>query len=294
MFPPSRRRGLFIQISATLVLLAAAWGCLELGLSQPVGSGLILFLLAGSLLAAPVPVLLYRTYALLNSGYSIERDGLRLRWGLRAEDIPLPEIEWVRPASDLVLPLRNPFFSWPGALLGAVHVPDLGPVEFLASERSGLLLVATPSRIYAISPADRNGFLKSFRHTIELGSLEPLPSFSTRPTAFLNRVWEDRLARWLMVGGLVLSLMVFLSVALGLGGRAQISLGFAPDRSPLEPVPSAQVLLLPILASLSFALDLGLGFYFYRRDERRPIAYMLWGSGLAVPIVFLIATWFIL
>jgi len=45
--------------------------------------------------------------------------GLRLRWGLRAEDIPLPEIEWIRPASDLGFHLPKPFLSMPGALLGA-------------------------------------------------------------------------------------------------------------------------------------------------------------------------------
>jgi hypothetical protein len=294
MFTPLRRRGLLLQSAAAFLLLVAGAACLILAFELPVGSGFVLTVLIGLIFLAPLPLLLYRLYALSTAAYTLERDGLRLSWGLRAEDIPIQAIEWVRPASDLVLPLPMPRLSWPGALLGTVMVPDLGPVEFLAAESRTLLLIATPARIYAISPADPGAFLKNFRRTIELGSIQALPARSARPAAGLRRVWNDRLARVLTASGLVLSLLVFLAVGLGIGSRAVVSLGFGPDRLPLEPVPAAQALLLPFLAGTTYIIDLALGLFFYRRPAQHAIAYVFWLGGLITPLIFLIAAWFIL
>jgi hypothetical protein len=294
MFAPPRRRGLILQTTAAVLLLAAAGACGFIAFRLPVGSGFVLLSLAGLIFFTPVPLLLYRIYALLASEYLVERNGLRLRWGLVAEDIPILEIEWVRPATDLVLPLPLPRLAWSGALLGTMQVPDLGAVEFLAADLHTLLLIATPRKIYAISPANPGAFLKTFRNTIEMGSIENLPPLSARPAAFLRQVWGDRLARFLTASGLVLSLLVFLAIGLGIGSRAMVPLGFGPDRQPLAPVPAEQVLLLPFLASMAFAIDLLLGLLLYRREGLRPIAYVLWLGGLVTPLIFLIAAWFIL
>ena len=48
----------------------------------------------------------------------------------------------------------DPRLQWPGAMLGVAHVRDLGPVEYMAAEAAKMLLIATPQRIYAISPQD--------------------------------------------------------------------------------------------------------------------------------------------
>ena len=154
-------------------------------------STFVVLLLLTILFYLPIPMAIYRAYALANAAYTLERDGLRLRWGLRAEDIPLPEIEWIRPASDLGFHLPKPFLSMPGALLGARGLSELGTVEFVASEEKTLLLVAASRKIYAISPADPDAFLQSFQRAIELGSLAPLPSYSSQPVAFVARVWRD-------------------------------------------------------------------------------------------------------
>jgi hypothetical protein len=294
MFHPARKTGVLLQSAAAGFLLLAGAVCLIFAIQLPVGSGFVLLSLAGLLLLAPLPLLFYRIYALISSSYTLERNGLRLRWGLHAEDIPIHAIEWMRPASDLVLPLPLPRLSWSGALLGSVHVADLGVVEFFASNRQALLLIATSVRIYAISPADPSAFQKAFYRTIELGSIETIPARSARPAAALRSVWHDRPARILVAVGAFLSLLVFLAVGLGIGSREMVSLGFSPDRRPLEPVPAGQALLLPFLAGSSFTLDFLLGLFFYHRAGRRPLAYALWVGGLLTPFIFLIAAWFIL
>ena len=293
-FRPSRRRGLLLNSGAALLLAAGAAACLIFGLTRATASRLTLFLLLGLLLSVPVVWLLYRIYALLNASYTLEREGLRLRWGLRAEDIPIPDIEWLRPASDLVLPLPMPRLTWPGAYSGTVQVPDLGPVEFMASDRARMLLVATPSKIYVISPADPGAFSIAFRHATELGSLAPLRSYSARPAAYISHVWDDRAARILVAAGIGLLLLMFISSGLGLNARIGALLGAHADLSAVDTLPAVQVLLLPMMALTAFAANLVLGLALFRRTETHAIAYLLWTGGAIVPLIFLIGTFFTL
>jgi hypothetical protein len=294
VFIPPRQRGLIAHSAAAALLALLSAGCLVVGLAQEVGGNFIVLLTLSLVFFVPLPLFLYRTYSLLRATYAVERDGLRLRWGLRAEDIPLPEIEWVRPASELGYSLPLPLLHWPGAIRGVVNVRDLGAVEFMASDVRTLLLVATPARIFAISPEDQGGFLKAFRRTIEMGSLQPLPSLSIQPTAYLVRIWRDEAARVMLIAGLVVVLMLFVSVSLAVPGRQSISLGYSPDGNPLPPVPSSQMLLLPVLAAFCYTTDLVAGLFFYRRSNWQPIAYLLWGSGVAAPVLLLVAAFLLL
>jgi len=72
----------------------------------------------------------------------------------------------------------------------------------MASDLDHLLLVATPEKIYAISPEDTKGFLRQFQLMTEMGSLTDLPQFSVRPTVFMQEVWSDGRARVLILIGL--------------------------------------------------------------------------------------------
>ena len=133
-FPPAKRFGLIVHGIMILVLAGvSAWGFLNLTRTQ-VGPMFVNYLLTGSLAFAPIPFLAYRAYALLRADYYIDRDSLAMLWGLRVEDIPLTDVEWVRPASDLTHPLSLPRFRLPGAILGTRRHPDLGVVEFLSKE----------------------------------------------------------------------------------------------------------------------------------------------------------------
>jgi hypothetical protein len=292
VFSPPRRLGLILNLTAAVLLTVATGTSLTIAFTLPIGRTFFLLFLLGIVLLLPLGGVLYRIYALLVASYTVDRDGLRLRWGLRAEDIPIPDVQWVRPASDLVLPLRMPLLSWPGAMIGVVHVPDIGPVEFLASERSHLLLIATPRKVYAISPADMSGFSKAFRRTTELGSLAPLPSFSARPAAYITHVWSDKAARIFFLAGLGLTLMMFAVVSLGLKvGANGLGLNIGGVVQP-DAAPAVQKLLLPFLGTTSFAFDALLGLTFYRRGQYRGLAYLLWASGAVVPLIFIVGIFF--
>ncbi len=294
VFMPPRQRGLVYHGVALLVLAGASVLTLILAIQRGVSGSFTLLLLLSVLFFAPLPLVIYRGYALLNATYTIERDGLRIRWGLRAEDIPLPEIEWVRPASDLGFHLPLPPLVWSGAILGSRDVSELGLVEFMGSDTSRLLLIATPRKVYAISPEDQRAFLRSFQYAIEMGSLMPLPAYSVRPAAFARRVWDDRPARYALLAGLLLTMALLVQVSLAIPGQQTVSLGFDPQGLPLAPVPAEQLLLLPVLGLFAYIANLVVGVFFYRRENNRPIAFMLWAAATFTPLLLIIAVIFIL
>lgn len=293
-FLPPRRRALLLHILAAIGFLAVSAVSLIFAIQQQVSGIFSLLLLLSVAFFIPLPVVLYRAYALYNAAYTLERDGLRIRWGLRAEDIPLTEIEWVRPVSDLGFHLPLPRLSFPGAILGLRKIEELGEVEFLSSDASSMLLIAVPKKVYAISPEDRRSFMRAFQNAIEMGSLSPLPAYSAEPAAFARRVWDDRVARGFLVVGLVLTVTLLLLVSLLIPGRSQVALGFDNQGLPLEPVPAQQLLLLPVLGIFAYMADLFIGLFFYRREVERPVAFLLWISSAVTPALLILAVLFIL
>ena len=170
-FPPPIRPGRSLHVVLIVLLTGLVAGLSFLISRQPISLVFTAFILLAVLAFIPIPILAYRLYALTRANYSLNRDRLKLSWGLREEKIPLAEIEWVRPRSTLSQPIPMPFFRLPGSVLGSRHQADLGPIEFLASDEKSLLLVATPRKIFAISPQDPVNFLQGIQHAIEQGSL---------------------------------------------------------------------------------------------------------------------------
>jgi hypothetical protein len=293
-FYPPKRRGLIFHISFALILAAAGGYLFWLAVEQEVNSFFLLLMLGAILILVPIPILVYRAYSLRQSRYLVDRQGLRLRWGLRAEDIPFPEIEWARPASELAMDLPLPRFSTPGAIVGSRIVQDLGMVEYFASDPSTMILIATYNKIYVISPEDKNTFLAVFSRMVEMGSPSPLQSYSALPVVFFRNVWTDRMARLPLIIGIALTIGLFILVAAVIPTMSSISLGFNRLGQPLEAGPPARLLLLPILAAFTLTFDVLAGLFFYRRPRKQSIAYLLWTSSSIVPILLIIATLFML
>jgi len=289
LFYPPRQQGLILHIGAALLLAIVDAVSFFYAAQQAVGSYFVLLLLLSLALLAPLILVCYRGYALAQAHYALERDGLRLRWGLRAEDIPLPDVEWVRPASDLAFRLPLPFLPAPGSLLGTVNVPDLGPVEFMAADLSSLLLIATPRKVYAISPADPHSFVAAFQRVMEMGSPSPFPPVTTLPAAYLQSVWSNRPARYLNLTGLLLTVALFVMVGLVIPSHSSIALGWTSNGLPVESGPPERLLLLPVLGTFTYVLDLLLGLYLYRFLPLRPVSFLLWVGALITPILLIIA-----
>ncbi len=285
VFTPSRRGGIVFHV-AILVILGggAVYGLWQAGRAA-VGPNFLLALLPALLALGIFPWLGYGLYALRDASYTLERDGLRLHWGLRQEDIPIDQIQWVRPASEYgALPL--PLLRWPGAVLGERILADQRKIEYLADRSSNLLLVATHQRIFALSPSQPAEFLRAYERYAELGSIVSIPAQSQYPAFLLSRIWQERPARWILLGGWAGALLLWVWVILAIPGRSQIPWYLTATGQAGEFVPAVRLLLLPTLNLGVSVFDLVLGFFFFRRSEYKVLAYLFWLVGLIVTCLF--------
>ncbi|MDY6845924.1 MAG: PH domain-containing protein [Chloroflexota bacterium] len=284
VFYPPRRTGLLIQGALILALAAAGGYFFYMATQDASGLDFLYQMLIALVLFAPLPLLVYRLYALMNGQYGLRRDGLMIRWGLRREDIPLNTVEWIRPASDLGFRLPLPWLRLPGSILGARKVPELGQVEYIASDTAHMILVATPEKVFAISPEQPNQFLAFFRQLNELGSLSPIEAQSVYPTVLIGRVWEDRLARILIISGFAIGLVLLIVNAIAIPGLDTITWTGGEGDAPAE-----RLLLLSILDGMIWLFNLFAGIFLYRRGDDLVIgAYVLWGTaGLAGVLLLL-------
>ena len=280
----------------TIIILAlaatSAWGFWNLS-SEQVGPSYVTYLLLALLSFAPIPFFGYRAYALQRADYYIDRDSLAAIWGLRVEDIPLTDIEWVRPATDLTTPLRMPRFRLPGAVLGTRRHPDLGLVEFIASDTKNLILIATSKRVYAISPESPAALVQTFARATELGSLAPAKPVSVYPSFIITQAWESPLARFLWMSGFFLNLGLVVWVGLLIPTLSQIPFGFNALGIPDEVAASSQLILLPLVSAFMYIVGIITGLYFYRWEPQRPLAFVVWISGTVCAVLFLIAVLFL-
>ncbi len=295
IFYPTNRPGVIFHLTLIAILtLAGAWG-LWRAVHTSVGLIFLLYLTPFLLVVLLVPFLVYRLSNLENASYTLERDSIQLRWGLRVETIPMVNVQWVRPAADLGGSLRLPGFRWPGAVLGTRRLPGgTTNIEFLASRTRSLLVIATPERLFAISPANPNNFLQAYQHYTEMGSLRTPPAQSIYPSVLVTRLWKDRPARYLILAGALLSLGLLIWISLTIPGLEQVSLGTTPSGVPRSLIPSIRLMLLPLLNSFTYLTNLLLGMAFFRREENQPLAYLLWATSLLVSILFLGATYYII
>jgi hypothetical protein len=292
-FPPPKRRGLIIHGVVILALTAlAVAGFITLTRSE-VGPVFLVSLLVALATFTPIPFFVYRAYALFQADYHLDRDSLAIKWGLRVEDIPLTDIEFIRSADDLTVPLNLPALPIPGGLIGMRRHPDLGVVEFLAADAKKLLLVATAKRVFVISPENPAALTQTFARATELGSLTPTESKSVYPSFVITQAWASNLARYLWLTALFLNLGLFVWTSLVIPTIPRVALGPQFAGSELATVPSSQLIIFPVASLLLSVVGWVAGLYFYRWEKERPLAFIVWGSSMVMSLFFLIAVLFI-
>jgi hypothetical protein len=299
VFSPAKRNGLIFHIVVFAVLGGSAAYGLWLAANAEIGLSFILALLPALLALAAFPVLAYRLYALYGAHYTIRRDGMSLRWGLRQEDIPIDQIVSVRSSSEYLRSQTNagilprPMLGWPGAVLGVRALPDKRKIEFMADRSQDLILVSTQRTVYAISPSQPEEFLRAYARFSELGAIVSLPAQSLHPSFLLARFWADGPARTFVLVGTTAIFLLWLWVMLVVPGRSQIPWYLDASGQPAEFVPAVRLMLLPTLALGVYVLDLMLGFFFFRRQEYKVLAYLFWFAGIVTVSLFGVGVFFI-
>jgi hypothetical protein len=293
-FPPPKRNGLIIHGIIILVLAIIAISAFINLTRVDVGPAFLVSLLIALLSFTPIPFFIYRAYSLRQADYHLDRDSLAISWGLRVEDIPLSDIEFIRSVDDLTHPISLPALPIPGGLLGTRRHPDLGSVEFLAADSKKLLIIATAKRVFIISPEDPAGFAQTFARATELGSITPTEAKSVYPSFVVTQAWQSGLARYLWLSGLFLNIGLFIWASLIIPSTPLVALGPQFVGSALETVPSSQLIIFPLASLLLSVIGWIAGLYFYRWEKERILAFIVWASSAFTSLLFLLAVLFII
>jgi Bacterial PH domain len=291
---PPYSLGLIFHITLIALLIFAGFWSLWQASNAAIGPLFLLYLLPGCVALVGVPILGYRAYALWRAAYMVEIGGIRLRWGLREEDIPMDTVQWVRLAEEMDPSLPLPFLRWPGAVLGTQRLPDGTQVEYLAASAKELVMIGTPERVFAVSPSVSGEFLQTCKRMAEFASLASIPPRSAYPSFLIARVWAERPARALLITGLILTILLLVLVSLVIPSRQVVSLGYTLGATQAEGVPAVQLLLLPVISGFFYLAQMLLGLYFFRREAESVLAYLMWGSCVLTGILFLAALFFVL
>ncbi len=292
-FAPARNRGFTLHFSLIIVFVILTVFFIVLVNAEPIGLKFAIYILLALLSFIPIPLLAYRLYALSQGQYTLDRDKLNISWGLRLEQIPISEVEWVRPLGALTGKLNLPILHLPGSILGYRRNPDLGMVEFLASDKNSLLLIATAKQIFAISPEKTQEFLLNIQRSIEMGGVTPVASRSIKPTILIEQAWQSTVARFFWMAGLFLNVGFLVWVSLIVPSLGKISLGFIPSGAPRERISGVGLILLPVVSILLLIGGWITGLVLFRRNDSRIMAILVWASGVVSTVIFLVATFLI-
>jgi hypothetical protein len=225
------------------------------------------------------------TYGLLTANYRLDREGLEVEWGLARERIPIDNIHAVTALEEQARSVRLPR-TLPGYVRGRV-AEDGTPREFFATDPGRLVRVVYGNQELMLSPPDPVAFQETFVAATRLGSLEDVQPVSQRPDLLPARLWSDGFARGLIGLGLLLPLSLLAFLALRAGALPEtVPFGFLPGGQPGPPAPPGRLVLLPLINGLVWLVDLFLGAWMYRQPRQRPLAYLLWGAGVAVGALF--------
>ena len=267
-----------------LILLSGAIGYSVLQLSEAGFSIQLLVWVSLPLLCVPLMLMvIYRLYGLMTARYYLDRDGFSLTWGLVYEQIPMSEIQQLQVGEDVGRGFRPSLgLWWPGCVVGEREIANLGRVEFFATQTAHkIALLHAGDRLLAISPPDMETFRHTFVELTRLGPLERIPEESIRPNFMFVRIWRDRLARMLILFGMLLplGLMGYLSLQAN-RFPSGVVFGFTPQGSIGDLVPAGRLLLLPMIGVVCWVGDCILGFVFYNQEGDKPLAYFLWSVSI--------------
>jgi len=268
-----------------LLLLGAGGFGLVMLATDSISVWMVLWVLL-PLLSLPLSMVVgYRLYGLITARYYLDRDGLFLQWGSAIEQIPITAISGVDTAEALGVELKaHGVLGWPGLVLGECEDDAVGRVEFFASTSvDRMVVIQTTGHSFAISPQDREGFLSAFTSALRTGPLETIPAISKRPQ-FVQMVFGvDRVARLLIVVGVLLPLLLLGYLGLRVAGLPpEVPFGFDPEGFIDTFAPPGRLLLLPMIGGLCWLIDLVAGFWLYISVKNRPLAYMLWATPILV------------
>jgi len=277
-----KRLGTAFGVAIVLALLMFDFGVVLYLRTRPIDLLTFFGGLAIMLSLPAIAVVMYRLYGLRRSGYSLDRNQLTIAWGRTGHIIPTRLIEHIVPGESVSPRIRFRGGRWPGLWVGQGDIPEIGLTLFNASAPlDRQLLVVTDMAAYAISPVDREGFIRAYEARKAMGPTQDILQGSIRPPVFELPLWTDQLAHRLLLGAAVLCAALFAYVCFRYPQLPRrVALHFSEAGIADRFGAASDTFIIPAIGLLALMVNLVLGVVIYLR-ERLP-AYLLWSGAILV------------
>ncbi len=188
----------------------------------------------------------------------------------------------------------KPFTSWPGFYLNQAQVSTLGSVQFFATQPlTQTLLIRTAEKTYAISPRDRQQFLTEYKLRRRLGAIEAVEEGLVKGSFLSHPLWTDRLGRGLILAGVILNLLLFVFLLWRFNDLSPILRIHFNKLGQVDRIGErGELMLLPFIGLLTVVGNSAIGAWLHPKE--RVVAYLLYGSAIAMQVLTAIAVFVIL
>ena len=238
------------------------------------------------LMVASVPLIIhlaYRTWAAFSLDYWVDRNSITVRWANSRQVIPLDRVRRLIRGGVENLG-RTGWLEWPAPYLGGSgRALGLLNITMLATRPlSDCLLLETGDAVYALTPADEEGFLTAIQVRHRLGSVTEVQPVVVGGTVWDRTIGADPMGAFLFGAGLVGALILF--------GVLMLSFQDLPDAlafhynihgEPDVVRDKTALFLLPFIGLLAWLINGAWGLWMALRKQQTG-AYMLWGGAIIV------------
>jgi hypothetical protein len=203
---------------------------------------------------------------------------------------------WTKPASTLqdaklrnLKPKIKPFTAWLGFYDNHAWLDGVGEIQFYSTAPfARTILVRTDTNTYAISPRDPQTFMTEYKLRRNLGAIDEVVEGVSPGVLLSHPLWRDNLGRGLILGGLLISLALFVYLILSFETldpilRIHYNKFGEVDRLGAR----GDIMWLPFIGLIAFTFNAIFGAFVHIKD--RVAAILLYASTFAVQFAVWVA-----
>lgn len=283
---PARWEGVAVAVWIVLVdLLVVVWA-----LRRPVDwLQFLLFLV----MVISIPVLfhlIYRTWAAFTLEYWIDRNALTLRWAHLQQVIPTQGVHGIVHGAALPVEEGSNLLRWPMPFLDIAAKPTPQSINLCATRTPAeCIVLKTDAGVYALSPADAEGFVEALQARYRLGATQMVAPMRVRRTWLANTLGDDRQGVWLLVIGLIGVLMLFAVLTISFPNLPDVlAVRYNSQGLPEEIREKSALFRLLVIGLLAWSVN-AVGGIWLAGQRQRIGAHMLWGGAVVVQVFLLLA-----
>lgn len=241
-----------------------------------------------------IPVLIhliYRTWAAFSLEYWIDRNTITLRWAHLQQVIPTQSVrEMMVQEAALPINTRWSLLRWPLPFLAIASQPTAQSVNLCATRPPAeCIILKTDAGVYALSPADVDGFVETLQARYRLGATQIVHPARVRRTWLANTLADDRQGIWLLVVGLLGVLLLFAVLTISFPDLPDVlAVRYNSQGLPEEIREKSALFRLLVIGLLAWGVN-AIGGIWFATQRQRIGAHMLWGGAIIVQVFLLLA-----